>query len=379
MATDVPTGGSHAGENPEEPLVTATASRRRVLITGISGMLAGGLAQQLERDPSVIEIIGVDVQEPRVELTRTEFVRADLRNPLVSRIVATTGVDTVVHTAIMAGPGAAGSRSRMKEQNVIGSMQLLAACQQSPDVRTFVLKSSTAVYGSDFDDPGLFREDEVPTPPPSTGFASDVAEIERYTRTFGRRRDDVAITILRFANFLGGQMDSVLGSFFALPVVPSVFGFDPRLQFVHEDDGVEVLRRAVLEHHPGVFNVAGPGVVYLSQCVRKAGRVQVPVPLPMVSAVASAVRRGRRVDFSPEQLRFLQFGRAVDISRLEQEFGWTPRWSTAEAFDDFIGRRRIRAIVKREDVVRLERDLYDFLQRKGQERFLAGRARSSER
>lgn len=348
---------------------------RRVLITGISSDLAGRLAQRLEADDRVVEIIGVDTREPTVALERTEFVRADLRNPLVSRIVSTTAVDTVVHTATMAGPGAAGGRARMKEQNVIGAMQLLAACQQSPDLRTFVLKSSTAVYGSDHSDPALFDEDQPAASPTSHGFASDAAEVEGYARAMARRRPDVALTILRFANFLGGDMESVLGSFFALPVVPSVLGFDPRLQFVHEDDGLEVLHRATDGDHPGTYNVAGPGVVYLSQCVRKAGRVQVPVPLPLVSAVAGVVRRARRVDFSPEQLRFLQFGRAVDTSRLEQEFGYTPRYTTAEAFDDFIARRRIRAIVKREDVVRLERELYDFLQRKGQERFLAGRPR----
>lgn len=348
---------------------------RRVLLTGISGPLAGRLAQRLEDDETVTEIIGIDTDEPRVDLRRTEFVRADLRNPLVSRIVGTTGVDTVVHTATVAGPGAAGGRARMKERNVIGAMQLFAACQKSDDVQKVVLKSSTVVYGSDHTDPALFREEQTPAVPAEHGLAADATEVEGYLNTFARRRPDVTVTTLRFANFLGAHMDSVLGSFFALPVVPSVLGFDPRLQFVHEDDGVEVLRRAVLEDHPGVFNVAGPGVTYLSQCVRKAGRVPVPLPLPLVNAAAGVVRRSRRVDFSPEQLRFLQFGRAVDTTRLEEEFGFRPGYSTAEAFDDFIARRRIRQVVRRDEVVRLERELYDFLQRKGQERFLAGRGR----
>jgi UDP-glucose 4-epimerase len=129
----------------------------------------------------------------------------------------------------------------------------------------------------------------------------------------------------------------------------------------------------VVEEHPGIFNVAGPGALYLSQCVRKAGRVQVPVPLAAGQRGRAAVRRSRRVDFSPEQLRFLQFGRVVDISRLVDDFGYEPQVLDPEAFEDFIGKRRIRAIVKRDDVVRLERELYDFLQRKGQERFLARR------
>jgi UDP-glucose 4-epimerase len=352
-------------------------AERRVLVTGVSGTLAGRLCQRLEADESVTEIIGVDIREPRVELRRTEFVRADIRNALVSRIVSSSGVDTVVHTAILAGPGAVGGRARMKEQNVIGTMQLLAACQKSPDVGTFVLKSSTAVYGSGHDDPALFAEDQAMATAPAQGFASDAVEIENYVRTFAERRPDVTVTMLRFANFLGGRMESVLGSFFALPVVPSVLGYDPRLQFVHEDDGLEVLCRAVMEDHPGVFNVAGDGVVYLSQCVRKAGRIQVPLPRPVVSAAAGAVRRTRRVDFSPEQLRFLQFGRAVDTTRLREQFGFTPAYTTAEAFDDFLSRRRIRQVVRRDDVVRLERELYDFLQRKGQERFLAGRGSRS--
>lgn len=351
----------------------ATPEGRRILITGISGQLAGKLARTLEQRDDVAEVIGVDVREPVVELERTEFVRADLRNPLVGRIVDTAQVDTVVHLSTISQPGEAGGRTKMKEQNVIGAMQLLAACQKSPSVERFVLKSTTVVYGSDHADPALFRENGRPAHEPTGGYARDAIEIEGYTRAFGRRRPDVDLTILRFSNFLGADMDSVLGAFFALPVVPSVMGYDPRLQFLHEDDGGEVLRRAVVESHPGVFNVAGPGVVYLSQCVRIAGRVQVPVPLPLVNGVASLVRRTRRVDFSPEQLRFLQFGRGVDIDHLQQEFGWTPAYSSREAFEDFIGQRRIRAVVKRDDVVRLERELYDFLQRKGQERFLASR------
>lgn len=349
-----------------------TADGRRILLTGISGPLSGRLAQALEQRDDVDEIIGVDVREPTVALDRTEFVRADLRNPLVGRIVQAAKIDTVAHLSVMARPGEAGGRAAMKEHNIIGAMQLLAACQQSPSVSRFILKSSTAVYGSDHADPGLFRENAKPTHEPTRGFGKDISEVEGYARAFGRRRPDVDLTILRFANFLG-DMDSVLGSFFALPVVPSVLGYDPRLQFVHEDDGLEALRRATIEEHPGVFNVAGAGVVYLSQCVRVAGRVQVPVPLPLVTGVAGILRRAGTMDFSTEQLKFLQFGRAVDTTHLEAQFGWTPQYSSLEAFEDFIGRRRIRAIVSRDEVAKIEAQIYDFLQRKGQERFLASR------
>jgi UDP-glucose 4-epimerase len=354
------------------------AEGRRVLITGVAGQLAGLVSRALEERDDVLEIVGVDIREPQHDLRRTEFVRADIRNPIVGRILDASAIDTVVHMSTMASPAASGGRARMKERNVIGAMQLLAACQKAPTLRRFVLKSTTAVYGSAHTDPAMFREDATPRLPPHSGFGKDATEIEGYVRAFGRRRKDVDVTMLRFSNFLGGRVDGIFNSLFTLPVVPSVLGFDPRLQFCHEEDAVEVIVRSVTGQHPGVYNVAGDGVMYLSQCIRIAGRVPVSVPLPFVSAVAGIVRRTRRVDVASDQLRYLQFGRSVDTSALKREFDYTPHYTTQEAFRDYVRRRRIRGLVDHDEVVRWEREIHDFLQRKGQERFLAAQRRERE-
>lgn len=339
------------------------AEPRRVMITGVAGTLAGLLARRLEERDDVAAIVGVDVRDPQHELARTRFVRADVRNPLVARVIRDTGVDTVVHMSTASGPGSAGGRARMKELNVIGAMQLLAACEKAESVGRFVLKSTTAVYGSDFSDPAMFAEDATPRVAPRHGFAKDASEIEAYARAFARRRPDVDVTILRCANFLGPRVDSTLGTLFSLPVVPTVLGFDPRLQLCHEDDGLAVLERATAGSHPGIFNVAGPGVVYLSQCIRMAGRVPAPVPLPLVSGVADLVQRSSRVDVSPEQLRFLQFGRVGDITRLRTELGYEPRYTSRETFEDFVSRRRLSGWLDRDGIARLERSLVEVLRR----------------
>jgi UDP-glucose 4-epimerase len=139
-----------------------------------------------------------------------------------------------------------------------------------------------------------------------------------------------------------------------LPVVPRVFGFDPRTQFIHEDDGIEVLRRSVVDNHRGTFNVAGEGVLLLSQAIRRAGRVSVQIPSPAVSLVGSVFRRAGVVDFSPEQMQFLQFGRGVDTTRLREDFGYQPRYRTLEAFDDFVHGRALTRYVDPERVARVE-------------------------
>ncbi|MFN2613602.1 MAG: NAD-dependent epimerase/dehydratase family protein [Actinomycetota bacterium] len=337
---------------------------QRVLITGISRFLGGRLAQRLENDPDIGEIFGVDLEEPTVELQRTEFVRADIRNPLIVKVLQATEVDTVVHASVIATPARAGGRAQMKEINVIGTMQLFAACQKAESLKRLVMKSTTAVYGSEPNDPAIFTEDMAPSSHPRTGYAKDAWEVENYARSFGRRRTDVALTILRFANFIGPHIDTPLTRYFALPVVPTALGFDPRLQLLHEDDAIEVLYRAVRGEHPGIYNVAGDGVVYLSQALRMGGKVPMPVFMPFMNPLASLVRKTGVVDFSPEQVSFLLFGRVGDIARLKTTFGYTPQFSTLEALRDFYEKRKLAKVFSDEQAQQWERDLYQFLSRR---------------
>ena len=138
---------------------------------------------------------------------KVAFVRADIRNPVIGKVIKTRGVETVVHMAIVAKPGTAG-RSSMKEINVIGTMQLLAACQKADSFRKLVVQSSVSVYGASPRDPVKFTEDMSPRVQPRTGFAKDSLEIESYVRGLGRRRPDVAVTTLRLGNLMGAGVDS---------------------------------------------------------------------------------------------------------------------------------------------------------------------------
>jgi UDP-glucose 4-epimerase len=310
-----------------------------VLVTGVSRWLGGALAAELAGDPSIDRVIGVDTVPPSTAmlrtLGRTEFVRADIRNPLIGKVIAAASVDTVVHMNISSTPAGSGGRGPMKELNVIGTMQLLAACQQAPRLRKLVVRSSTAAYGASFRDPAVFTEDTEPRDVPRGGFARDVLDIEGYVRGFCRRRPDVAATVLRFAPFIGQQADTRLSRYFSMPVVPTVLGRDPRLQFVHVDDALEVLYRAIVGHHPGTYNVAGRGVLTLNQAIRRAGRLAAPTLEPGLSGVAAFAKRSGMLDFSLDQLDLFVHGRVVDNSALVREFGFEPR-SSAEAFDEFV-------------------------------------------
>ncbi|MEV0126318.1 NAD-dependent epimerase/dehydratase family protein [Streptomyces sp. NPDC050703] len=315
-----------------------------VLVTGVARQLGGRFVRRVQRDPEVDRVIAVDAVPPEHHLGGADFVRADIRQPAIAKVLAEYGVDTVVHMDVTATALGSGSRGSVKEINVIGTMQLLGACQKSPTVKRLVVKSSTSVYGSAPRDPAVFTETTVPKSLPSGGFAKDTVEVEGYVRGFARRRPDVAVCVLRFANILGPTADSPLAEYFSLPVLPTVFGYDPRLQFVHEDDAVEVLRLA--SHEPrrgtlnsGTFNIAGDGLLLLSQCSRRLGRPTVPVLLPAVTWVGTALRTMGATDFSPEQLRLLTHGRVVATRQMRETLGFEPKYTTAEAFADFVRSR----------------------------------------
>ena len=308
---------------------------RVVLVTGISRDIGRRFARVAACDPSIDRVIGVDVVPPRGDIGEVSFVRADIRSPVIAKVIAKEDVDTVVHMSVIATPGTAGGRNTMKDLNVMGTMQLLAACQKAPGVERLVVKSTTTVYGASSRDPAMFTEEMGPKRVPSSGYAKDVYEIEGYVRGFARRRPDVAVTMVRAANVIGPEVVSPITSYFRLPVVPRVLGFDPRMQFLHQDDLLAVLRHAALAGIPGTFNVAGDGVLTLSQAVRRLGKPSVGLPSMAVGRLGSVLRQARLADFSPEQLTFLTYGRGVDTTRMRSELGFEPAFTTAEAFADF--------------------------------------------
>jgi UDP-glucose 4-epimerase len=317
-----------------------------VLITGVSRFLGGRLAGQLAADPDIERVIGIDTVPPEPadlgRLGRTEFVRADIRNPLIVKVMAQAGVSTVVHAALMASPRAVGSRVAMQEMNVIGTMQLLGACQKSETVERLVLRSTTAVYGCGPADPAVLTEDLHPHEGSQTGYAKDAVEVEGYVRGFARRRPDVGVSVLRMATIIGPTIDNAFTRYLAMPVVPTALGFDPRLQLLHESDAVEALRLASTAQRRGVVNVAATGVVTLSQLLRLAGRLRIAVPAGALGLVGATVRNSGVIDVTTEESRYLNFGRVVDTARLREQFGYQPRYSTAAAVQSYVESLRPR-------------------------------------
>lgn len=338
---------------------------RTLLVTGAARRLGAAVLRDLAAHGAGRRIVAVDPGEPGPELAvdGVEHVRLDLRAPAIATLIARTRPDTVLHLDVLAAPGQAGGRTAMKERNVIGTMQLLAACQRAPSVQRLVVKSSAAVYGCAPRDPAHFTEDTQPHRPPHSGYGKDCVEVEEYVRGFARRRPDVAVTVLRFAGHLGPGTSGPFAHYLALPALPTVAGFDPRLQFVHVEDVVRALRTAASGARPGVYNVAGAGSLTLSQVARRLGRATVPVPRFAVPWLGRALRQAGVADFTGDQIEQLTYGRVLDTTRMAEQFGFDPGYTTAQALADHARATGITPLIPPEAVRGAEARLAGLVER----------------
>jgi UDP-glucose 4-epimerase len=334
---------------------------KRILVTGVSSYWGGRLAQALEGDREVETIIGVSTGDPSCPLERTEFVRVGLHHALLRRIVQATEIDTVVDARLVVDSLQAPPRER-HEANVIGTMNILAACggPGSP-VGKVVFKSSAHYYGCERDDPAFFTEGMRRPHPPRTPLEADIVEAEKAVEGFAERNPDVTVTVLRFCNALGPDLQTSHTKLFALPAIPSILGFDPRYQFIHEDDLVGALRFAVEHDLPGVFNAAADGVLALSEVASLLGKPLAPILPPWGTSLAATAVRQVGVRVPAEVLNQLRYGRGLDNRKLKGA-GYALGYTTREAVLKHAEALRVRRLRRDEaEPYRYEREVEEFL------------------
>jgi UDP-glucose 4-epimerase len=335
----------------------------RILITGLSSRWGGPLAQTLGRDPAVEAIVGIDTDDPRHELQRTEFVRVDAQPALIRRILSAAAIDTVVDTRLITDPLAA-PLQRAHEVNIAATAAILEACDgRDSRVRKVVFKSSAQWYGSEPGDPGFFSEGQERPRPPRTAIERDVQQAERALVSFSAAHPHATVTLLRFATEIGSEPRGSLAALLGTPVVPSMLGFDPRCQYIHDYDVIGVLGHAVRHELPGVYNAAADGVLAVSEVASLLGKQLLPILPPWGTAFAVAGLRRIGIPVPLETLRELRVGGGLDNRRLKAA-GYSYRYTSREAVLKLRAQQRLRPLLRSgSETYRYERDVEEFLRR----------------
>jgi UDP-glucose 4-epimerase len=320
-------------------------SPRRVVITGVATELGSELARRLERDPTIDYVAGIDTEPPRAELERTEMIAADIRSPALSRLLPGTRADTVVHCGILLFPEPGKPARALHDINVIGTLQLLAACERAPSLERLVVRGSAAIYGCEAAAPCFFTEELARKMPLRTRFQRDISELEDYIFNFARRHPPVTCCVLRYQPDIGPLVSTPLARYLTLPVVPTQLGYDPRLQLLHAEDAIGALETAATQPVRGPVNVAPSGAISLSRALRLARRPTLPLPHPLFEPALA--RLGRMLGVGAlygDAVRFLRYGRGVDNRRLREDLGYEPRFDAEGTVRDFAATTRGRRI-----------------------------------
>ncbi len=299
-----------------------------ILVTGAAGTWGSRVAARLAKEAG-LHVIGLDREPPMKEIHGLDFIQADVRNPLLVELLRTEQVDTVCHLAFV-------DTTRPNEAafdlNVVGTTNVLEACAEA-GVRKAVLKSSTAVYGARPGNAAFLTEEHALRGSKRSGTVRDLLEIETFCNGFRHRVPGLLLTILRFASVVGGTADTPMTRFLKTPTTPSLLGFDPRMQIIHEDDVIEALALAVLQDAPGAINVAAEEIIPLNKMRGLVGKPPIAILHLLAyrgrSLLAGAARRGH--EFLPIEPDYLRYSWVADLHRMREDLGFSPRYSAEEA------------------------------------------------
>jgi len=318
---------------------------RAVAVTGAAGFLGSNLIGSLEEDERIGRIVAIDAAPSPIGGDKTRFYEVDLTQPAaearVAEILSAERVDSIAHLAFLAEPTHATAWAHELES--VGTMHVTVAARQAR-VQKLVLSSLTWLYGAHPSNPNFLTEKHPLRAPESEPFFADKIEAEEQARKLAQRSPGVVVTILRMAPILGPTVHNAFTRYLSRRVVPTMMGFDPLVQFLHEVDAIAALHLALLRDVPGTFNIVGDGVLPLSTVIKLAGRITLPVPHPLARTLTALGWVAQLVEAPPTFLKYLRFLCVADGARAQTALGFTPAYTSREALLDFVSAQRLRDV-----------------------------------
>lgn len=290
----------------------------RILVTGASSWVGGRLVRSLESRADT-EIFAVDDTEPTIEFS-SDFHRSGLDVLDFADHVISVRPTTVVHLQTLDRSAVSGPD---QSSVVLGAQALFGAIARLPEVQSVIVKSDAAVYGSGPRNPSVIRE-TTKTPARLTHYERSLREVESSVSQLADEHPRISFSVLRFNPIVGIAINNPLSRYLRLPVVPTLLGSDPRLQFVHEDDAVRALEHAIDNPQPGTFNIGCEGQLYLSRILRLGKRINQRLPTRQFQY---AMRVLRPFDSSlPRHLvNLIKYGRVTDTRLMREQLRFQPR------------------------------------------------------
>ncbi|MBI2339806.1 MAG: NAD-dependent epimerase/dehydratase family protein [Deltaproteobacteria bacterium] len=317
-----------------------------IVVTGTSGFKGSRIIKALEADNRYPSIVAIDARKPPPDTRKTRFYKLDLTETLadvkLAEILKNERCDTLVHCAFPITPPK--NPSFAHELISIGTLYVITACAEAR-VRKVILASTTDVYGAFPTNPNFLQEDvHPPKGDRQSAFLADKIDAEKQGLKFAAKYPDRVVTILRACTILGPTIQSYKTNYLRRPFVTTIMGFDPLVQFIHEDDLIRSFMRTIEKDCPGIYNIVGDGVLPLSRVIKICGKMNLRLPQ---MGFKTMVQLMWMADISPapaSHVNFLRYLCIADGAKAKKDLGFVPQFSTKEALLSFVGAERLREV-----------------------------------
>lgn len=299
----------------------------KVLVTGIAGNIGKLVARRLVADGH--DVLGID---RRVWYHPPEGVRvfhADIRKRPAEDVFRTQRPDALIHMATVTHLT---HRSQDRYRiNLGGTQSVFEHCHRY-GVKQAIFVGRHTYYGAAPDSPLYHTESEPPLAMQTFPELSDLVAADLYAGSALWRFSEIDTAVLRCCYTLGPLEQGTLAAFLQGPRVPTILGFDPLFQFMHEQDTADAIVLALEKGLRGVYNVSGPPPMPLSIVIREAGRKNVPLPEPIFQM---ALGRFGLPRLPPGAKAHVKYPVVIDSSAFTGATGFEPAHDQDATLADF--------------------------------------------
>ena len=302
-----------------------------VAITGAAGYFGQHLILNLEQRDWCTRILATDIVDPKVRSDKLTFLKKDIRDHSLIDFWKDQQIDTVVHLAFILN--SIHDEKLMYDINVSGTLNILRICEELK-IGHVIVASSGSAYGAWPDNPEPLKEsDPIRTYPPTYNYPHHKGLNEAHFADFMERHPEVLFNIVRPVVVYGPNTDNFLSRYFRnLPFAFLPDGQDPNFQFVHEDDVAELFSLLIEKKVPGAFNVAGDGVMRISEAFAMIGKRAIKIPRRLYYCLIWILwkLRVKVVEAPAGVVDYVAYPWVLDTSRAKEILGWEPKYTSKE-------------------------------------------------
>lgn len=306
--------------------MSESTERQKVLVLGVAKGQGRLLARRLSRSA---QVVGVDRDPWRRRPAETPFYRVDVRTREFEDVVRTERPDAIVHLGFIHDFSV--SPAQRYDINVRGTKKLMDHCR-TYGVAKLVVLSTSYVYGALPENPSFMDEEHPLSGSRNYPEIRDLVELDTLASAFMWQHPEIRTSVLRPVPTLGYYVTNAMATYLRQRVVFVMMGFDPMLQFMHEEDLADALAQAAERGLRGVYNVTGPGEVPLSVAIRETGGRSLPLPEIVARPLLARLFRFGLIGVPPGAIDYIKFPCTISGERFARQTGFRPLFGLKESF-----------------------------------------------